>query len=140
MEKQTKILIGIGAAIALYLILKPKKVVVTPNKIPNDFPDMSKLPIPTKEDVISCEDFNCPKLVMAKQGTIIRVQPNTNSKIVETLDEGVMIYPDKSVTMSDGIWYHTSEEGGWVRYDVVTKQDYLDMMYTSNSGSKISNF
>jgi hypothetical protein len=29
MEKQTKILLGIGAAIALYLILKPKKAVTS---------------------------------------------------------------------------------------------------------------
>jgi len=41
MEKQTKILLGLGAAIALYLILKPKKAVaqtdlVSLKKSPND--------------------------------------------------------------------------------------------------------
>jgi hypothetical protein len=48
MEKNTKILIGVGAVIAAYLILKPKKAtaqtsVVMPNNIPNDFPDISKI-------------------------------------------------------------------------------------------------
>ena len=44
MEKQTKILIGIGAAIAAYLILKPKKVAAkTPIVIPNVLPDISKI-------------------------------------------------------------------------------------------------
>lgn len=35
MDKQTKILIGIGAAIAAYLILKPKKAVVQNIKVPS---------------------------------------------------------------------------------------------------------
>jgi hypothetical protein len=48
MEKQTKILLGVGAVIAAYLIFKPKKAmsetsVVMPNNIPNDFPDLSKI-------------------------------------------------------------------------------------------------
>ena len=39
MEKQTKILLGVGAAIALYLILKPKKVIDTTQLgVPADSP------------------------------------------------------------------------------------------------------
>jgi hypothetical protein len=45
MEKNTKILLGLGAVIAAYLILKPKKAsVITKSKdIPNDFPNTSKI-------------------------------------------------------------------------------------------------
>jgi len=45
MEKQTKILLGLGAVIAAYLILKPKKAVAAAKteKYPNDFPDISKI-------------------------------------------------------------------------------------------------
>jgi len=49
MEKQTKILLGVGAVIAAYLILKPKKaaastpILVTDNMPYNDFPDLGKI-------------------------------------------------------------------------------------------------
>lgn len=47
MNKQTKILIGIGAAIALYLIFKPKKAVAkTDEAAANETPNPSPAPLP----------------------------------------------------------------------------------------------
>jgi hypothetical protein len=51
MEKNTKILLGVGAIIALYLILKPKKAIATtivtnPTPIGVGIVDYSPLPLP----------------------------------------------------------------------------------------------
>ena len=51
MEKNTKILLGVGAVIALYLILKPKKAIATtivtnPTPVGVGIVDYSPLPLP----------------------------------------------------------------------------------------------
>jgi len=111
---------GLVAVIVLYFIFR-KKATATPitnnggggvNPIPNN--------------------AKYPALVLAKQGTRLRAEPNTNSEILDTFDLGVMLYPDNAKTMPDGVWYHVSE-GGWVRSDVVTSPD-------SNSTANIQKF
>jgi len=106
---------GLVAVIVLYFIFKKKATAmpITNNGGGgvNPTPDNAKY----------------PTLVLAKQGTRLRAEPNTNSNILDTFDLGVMLYPDGAKTMSDGVWYHVSE-GGWVRSDVVTSPD----SYTSD--------
>lgn len=102
---------GLVAVIVLYYMFRKKTITspITPVK-PNN---------PVKPDVVSGTDF--PQLVIAKQGTRLRAKPSTDSEILDTLDLGTMLYPDGSISMFDGVWYHTSE--GWVRSDVVTLPD-----------------
>jgi hypothetical protein len=112
---------GLVAVIILYFIFK-KKGTNTPINTNNGGGGANTTP----------DNGKYPALVLAKQGTRLRAEPNTNSEILDTFDLGVMLYPDNAKTMPDGVWYHVSE-GGWVRSDVVTSPD-------SNSTANIHQF
>lgn len=102
---------GLVAVIVLYYIFRKKGKDTTINT--NNGGGGAN---PTNDNV------KYPALVLAKQGTRLRAEPNTNSEILDTFDLGVMLYPDNAKLMPDGVWYHVSE-GGWVRSDVVTLAD-----------------
>jgi len=106
---------GLVAVIVLYYIFR-KKAIASP--ITNNGGGGAN---PTSDN------SKFPPLVLAKQGTRLRAEPSTDSEILDTLDLGVMLYPDNAKLMSDGVWYHTSE--GWVRSDVVTLPDSYDNKY-----------
>jgi hypothetical protein len=64
MEKNTKILIGVGAVIAAYLILKPKTVKASDNKtLPSkvSMPSSNVCPDGYIEEVINCIAAPCPR-------------------------------------------------------------------------------
>jgi hypothetical protein len=112
---------GLVAIIAIYYIFrkKPSSTIINDPLPPNPKPDNSSY----------------PALVLAKQGTRLREEPNTNSNILDTFDLGVMLYPDGAKSMSDGVWYHVTE-GGWVRSDVVTSPDSSSSSSSSTSNDK----
>jgi hypothetical protein len=112
---------GLVAVIVLYFIFR-KKGTNTPINTNNGGGGANTTP----------NNGKYPALVLAKQGTRLRAEPNTNSEILDNFDLGVMLYPDDAKTMPDGVWYHVSE-GGWVRSDVVTSPD-------SNSTANIHQF
>lgn len=88
MEKQTKILLGVGAIIAAYLIFKPKKVVgqtyMTPNTI-------EVTPSQSNED-ISNSAYRCPsgyKLTPKPMGLkSMLVCEDTSGNIMKACREG----------------------------------------------------
>lgn len=101
--------------LVIYLLFKKKKVTTIPTNNGDVKPNNGGIK-PSNDKLLY------PTLVFSKQGTRLREEPNTDSKILDTFDLGVMLYPDDAVTMPDGVWYHVSE-GGWVRSDVVKDAD-----------------
>jgi hypothetical protein len=113
--------IGLVAIIAIYYIFRKKPSATTIGGQNGSLPPKG-----------SPDNSLYPALVLAKQGTRLREEPNTNSNILDTFDLDVMLYPDGAKSMSDGVWYHVTE-GGWVRSDVVTSPDSTPSNYYTPS-------
>lgn len=91
--------------------------------------EINPTPIPNPVDITDYK--NLPVIVTTKSGTRLRKDPNTNATILKTYNLGVKLYPDNSVDMEDGTWYHiiqsaigdkyNQNDRGWVRSDVVNE-------------------
>jgi uncharacterized protein YgiM (DUF1202 family) len=72
---------------------------------------------------ISEDLVNDVLIVYAKSGARLRSQPNTNSTILGTFQEGDVFFVIDSSQQNDGLWYNvddTTGNIGWFRNDVVT--------------------
>jgi uncharacterized protein YgiM (DUF1202 family) len=117
-EINKKYLIGGGIAIALLLIgLKVfAKDKTTPVKRKKTSIEIGELE----------SEFATPAETTSRQGTRLRSDSNTNSKILHTYQnkQKLIIIDDK--TESDGVWYKVTDVSGrtgWVRSDVVGEEE-----------------
>jgi len=147
MEKNTKILLGLGAIIAAYLILKPKKAmaetsVVMSNNIPNDFPDLSKIldsKKPTTPQNLT-SDLDITSLIRdiqpndADSGSPYHSTTDSYQQYTYVDKEGNMVYKNVALwdTAANG-WYKNitnknNRAGAWlIDYDINGK--YISSRY-----------
>ena len=67
-------------------------------------------------------EFVTPAEVRTQQGTRLRADSNTNSKILVTYNRNVRLIVTGDKKEKDGTWYRVNDESGragWVREDVV---------------------
>lgn len=67
-------------------------------------------------------EFATPAEVRTQQGTRLRADSNTNSKILVTYNRNVRLIVTGDKKEKDGTWYRVNDESGragWVREDVV---------------------
>lgn len=67
-------------------------------------------------------EFATPAEVRTQQGTRLRADSNTNSKILITYNRNVRLIVTGDKKEKDGTWYRVNDESGragWVREDVV---------------------
>lgn len=67
-------------------------------------------------------EFTTPAEVRTQQGTRLRAESNTNSKILVTYNKNVRLIVTGDKNEKDGTWYRVNDESGragWVREDVV---------------------
>ena len=66
--------------------------------------------------------FVTPAEVRTQQGTRLRADSNTNSKIIITYKKGIQLFVTGDKKEKDGTWYRVNDaqgKAGWVREDVV---------------------
>ena len=132
--EKKKLWLYAGGATALTLLVyfiffnKPADKKTPPNPNPpkpptppkkEDLYDYPEIDNSDYQDYVNESDV-ITKKVVAKSGTRLREEPNTNSKIVKTYKGGEVLLVNKSQKMSDGEWYQLSDGSGWVRSDVTT--------------------
>jgi len=105
---------------------------VNMDDIPENPSTEPELPLPEEdattadystEDDIFVGEFDTPLIVYTKNGSRLRSEPNTNSTIKKTYQEGEVFFVIGSSNESDGIWYNVDDNSGnsgWFRSDVVT--------------------
>lgn len=92
MEKQTKILIGLGAVIAAYLILKPKKVSEITKELKNKVAPVNGVcPSGYIEETIYCITAPCPQ-GMCRPATAKEIEEEKRAKQLSEVKSRLIPY------------------------------------------------
>lgn len=87
--------------------------------------------------------FTTPAEVKTQQGTRLRADSNTNSKIIFTYNKGVQLFVTGDKKEKDGTWYRVNDakgKAGWVREDVVDIQLPTDNPFVDEINKQLADW